>query len=76
MNATRGEHLVQELLWVHGILRSDLETVSRLANEVLSGREPEGVREDITRRNRFRPPSEPGIAGPFSSARCAEYRIR
>lgn len=49
MNATRGEHLVQELLWVHGILRSDLESVSRLANEVLSGRKPEGVREDITR---------------------------
>jgi iron-sulfur cluster repair protein YtfE (RIC family) len=49
VNATRGEHLVQELLWVHGILRSDLETVSRLADEVLDGRQPEDVRADIAR---------------------------
>jgi iron-sulfur cluster repair protein YtfE (RIC family) len=47
VNTTRGEHLVQELLWVHGILRSDLATVSRLAEEVLGGRTPEDVRADI-----------------------------
>jgi hypothetical protein len=42
-----GEHLVQELLWVHGILRSDLGTVRRLAGEVLNGKAPQTVRDEI-----------------------------
>lgn len=49
MDESRGEHLVQELLWIHGVLRADLETVGRLAREVLAGREPEHVRADIAR---------------------------
>jgi hemerythrin superfamily protein len=44
-----GNHLVQDLLWVHGILRSDLETVRRLADEVLDGKAPDGVRDEIAR---------------------------
>lgn len=47
MDTTRGEHLVQELLWIHSILRGDLETVGRLAREVLAGQEPARVRADI-----------------------------
>lgn len=33
----QGKALFQELLWVHGILRRDLDTVERLAREVASG---------------------------------------
>lgn len=44
-----GEHLVQELLWIHGILRADLEIVRRLADDVLGGGPPERVREEIVR---------------------------
>lgn len=43
-----GEYLVQELLWIHGILRGDLDTVRRLAGEVLDGREPVDIRQEIT----------------------------
>ena len=32
-----GEHLVQELLWVHGILRRDLRVIRQLADEVTAG---------------------------------------
>jgi hemerythrin superfamily protein len=42
-----GEHLVQELLWIHGILRHDLDIVQRLAIEVSDGKAPELVREEI-----------------------------
>lgn len=42
-----GEHFVQELLWVHGILRQDLATVRRLAVEVSDGKDPDLVREEI-----------------------------
>jgi hemerythrin superfamily protein len=44
-----GEHLVQELLWIHGILRDDLALVQRLAVEVAGGKDPGLVREEIAR---------------------------
>jgi len=44
-----GDHLVRELLWIHGILRGDLEVVRRLAGEVLDGKAPDQVREEIAR---------------------------
>lgn len=34
----RGEALVQQLLWVHRMIRADLATVRRLADDVLAGR--------------------------------------
>lgn len=44
-----GDHLVQELLWIHGILRSDLALVRGLTQEVLDGKDPESIRGEITR---------------------------
>ena len=42
-----GEALVQELLWVHGIVRRDLATVRQLAEDVLAGAAPERVKDEI-----------------------------
>jgi iron-sulfur cluster repair protein YtfE (RIC family) len=42
-----GEHLVQELLWIHGILRDDLDIVRRLAEDVQDGGAPERIRQEI-----------------------------
>ncbi|HEX8992266.1 MAG TPA: hemerythrin domain-containing protein [Anaerolineales bacterium] len=42
-----GEHLVQELLWIHGILRHDLSLISALAEQVHDGRDPELIRSEI-----------------------------
>ena len=42
-----GEALFQELLWVHGMLRRDLETVQGLANDVGNGLAPRDVQEQI-----------------------------
>jgi iron-sulfur cluster repair protein YtfE (RIC family) len=42
-----GEHLVQELLWVHGMIRGDLETVRELARRVRDGAAPHEVRAEI-----------------------------
>lgn len=44
-----GEGLVQELLWVHGIIRRDLETVRRLAAEVMAGAPPEEITVEVRR---------------------------
>jgi iron-sulfur cluster repair protein YtfE (RIC family) len=44
-----GDGLVQELIWVHNMLRRDLETVRRLAAEVASGASPETVQEQIAK---------------------------
>jgi hemerythrin superfamily protein len=44
-----GEHLVQELLWIHGILRHDLKLLSRIAIDVADGKDPESVRIEISR---------------------------
>lgn len=44
-----GDYLVQELLWIHGILRGDLAVVRRLATEVLDGKDPECIRGEISR---------------------------
>jgi Hemerythrin HHE cation binding domain len=38
-----GEHLVEELLWVHSVLRRDLNTVRRIAAEVAGGSPGEEV---------------------------------
>lgn len=42
-----GERFVQELLWIHGILRQDLEVVRRLAVDVAEGRAPEEVQVEV-----------------------------
>jgi hypothetical protein len=42
-----GELLVQELLWVHGMIRRDLQTVEQLANQVRAGAPPEQIRAEI-----------------------------
>ncbi len=49
MTATEhpGEFLVQELLWIHGILRHDLEIVQRLATEVANGKSADLVHDEI-----------------------------
>ena len=43
-----GEHLVQELLWIHSILRHDLDILSRLAAEVAGGKDPEIILAEIS----------------------------
>jgi iron-sulfur cluster repair protein YtfE (RIC family) len=42
-----GELLVQELLWVHSMIRHDLQTVEQLADQVRAGAPPEQVRAEI-----------------------------
>jgi hypothetical protein len=42
-----GEALYQELLWVHGVIRRDLATVGRLAEDVANGLAPEAVTAEI-----------------------------
>ena len=42
-----GEALVQELLWVHSMIRRDLQTVRRLAGQVAGGAPAEQVRAEI-----------------------------
>jgi hypothetical protein len=42
-----GEHLVQELRWVHGMLRRDLRTISALADEITAGGSAKGVGKTI-----------------------------
>jgi hypothetical protein len=37
----------EELLWVHGMIRRDLEAVTRLASEVADGRPASEVREEL-----------------------------
>lgn len=48
-DANPGERLVQELLWIHRILRSDLAIVRALAEEVLEGKDPESISSEIAR---------------------------
>jgi hypothetical protein len=45
--ASPGEALVQELLWVHGIIRRDLATVRQLAEGVAAGGPPEQVKSTV-----------------------------
>jgi hypothetical protein len=42
-----GDHLVRELLWVHGLIRRDLQTLRDLAERVVAGASPEEVRAEI-----------------------------
>jgi hypothetical protein len=43
----RGRALFQELLWVHSAIRRDLETVRRLAAEVVDGLEAERLNAEL-----------------------------
>jgi hypothetical protein len=45
----RGRALYDELLWVHGRIRQDLESVERLAVEALDGRPAEELAEELKR---------------------------
>ena len=54
----QGRALFQELLWVHSVVRRDLETVRRLAGEVLDGL-PGGAAQ---RRARRAPDERPAVA--------------
>jgi iron-sulfur cluster repair protein YtfE (RIC family) len=42
-----GEALFRELLWVHDMLRRDLETVQKLAQQVTDGLEADHIQEQI-----------------------------
>ncbi|HEX6551523.1 MAG TPA: hemerythrin domain-containing protein [Ktedonobacteraceae bacterium] len=42
-----GEHLLQELKWVHNVLRQDLALCQALARQVAAGVAPEYVREQV-----------------------------
>lgn len=42
-----GDGLLRELLWIHGMLRRDLETVQQLALDVAAGASPALVQERI-----------------------------
>jgi hypothetical protein len=42
-----GKALFEELLWVHGMVRRDLDTVRRLADECLAGRPAEELADEI-----------------------------
>jgi hypothetical protein len=44
-----GEHLVQELLWIHGIIRRDLAVVRALAEDVSGGADAVTIRDEIAR---------------------------
>jgi hypothetical protein len=43
----RGEALLQELLWVHGIIRGNLEAIRGVVNEIVGGAPAEEVRAQI-----------------------------
>jgi hypothetical protein len=42
-----GKALFEELLWVHGMVRRDLDTVRRLADECQAGRPAEELADEI-----------------------------
>ncbi len=42
-----GDHLVQELQWVHGMLRHDLRVLRDLSERVTQGATPETIRDEI-----------------------------
>jgi len=43
----RGEALLQELLWVHGIIRGNLAAIRQVVNEIVGGAPAEQVRAQI-----------------------------
>jgi hypothetical protein len=47
LETEQGRALFQELLWVHSAVRRDLETVRRLAAEVLDGLSPEHLNAEL-----------------------------
>lgn len=47
--ASPGEALVNELLWVHGKIRHDLDVVRDLSASVMAGAAPEAVQAEISR---------------------------
>ncbi|MCW2923934.1 MAG: Hemerythrin cation binding domain, partial [Thermoleophilia bacterium] len=46
-DVTFGEALVQELLWVHDVIRRDLAIVRELAASVVEGAQPDSVRAQL-----------------------------
>ena len=48
MSHSVGEAFFQELLWVHGMIRQDLETVRGLAAQVAGGLAPEAVAAQVS----------------------------
>lgn len=42
-----GDHLVRELLWVHGLIRRDLQALRELAERALAGEAPAAIRAEI-----------------------------
>jgi Hemerythrin HHE cation binding domain len=45
----QGKALFDELLWVHGVIRRDLNTVQRLAEAVLAGLDPLDLQHELQR---------------------------
>jgi len=45
----QGKALYDELLWVHGVIRRDLNTVQRLAEAVLAGLDPIDLQHELKR---------------------------
>jgi len=45
----QGKALYDELLWVHGVIRRDLNTVQRLAEAVLAGLDPLDLQHELQR---------------------------
>jgi len=62
----RGEALLEELTWVHRMIRADLGTVRAMAADVLTGLPPQQVKADVERL---------ATAGPLWSLRvnCLYY---
>ncbi|MGW4465746.1 hemerythrin domain-containing protein [Micromonospora sp. NPDC004704] len=42
-----GEHLVEELRWIHGVLRRDLNQLRKLADQIGRGAAPDRVRSTV-----------------------------
>src|SRR5262245_9268192 len=43
----RGEMLVRELLWVHGVIRENLASIAALADKVNGGAPPEEIEAEV-----------------------------
>jgi Hemerythrin HHE cation binding domain len=42
-----GEHLFEELKWIHGIIRHDLDVCKELASKVAAGAPPDEIKEQV-----------------------------
>jgi hypothetical protein len=55
METAQGRAMFQELLWVHDMLRRDLETVRGLAADALNGRPTEEIQSEVSELKAGRP---------------------